>query len=346
MERIEKSRDNSEFYRPELRRRLAVGAQALVLALGGAIGGVRMVDNVYDFIREDQSTTVEALPNREAENSFPNTTWLIVPGHNMAWKDSSEIAKALEPELEKTGQVHWAGYSNEGFDIRDFERTTLQYLRDKDLDNVALYGHSFGGMVSVELATFLHENGINVKEIVLDSTPSSIDDVRSEKTMVRFVAAGMVSPMARAVVGAAVEDGGTVTDYLRSNDTERTSAELLKDTSAYINNFDLDRFAGRLPEDITVTYIGSKLDAVIDTDTSPEAWERALPNHRIHYRDVTPAGHASPRGDTEVYLQALRPVTNRLIYDMCRSDEPGDTEYIEDLCNVEVAPDPAFDRAV
>ena len=341
MERSQKSPAEKELNSYKMRRYAYMGAYGLVLAIGAG----NLAQDTYDILREDQSTTVEALPSFEDERNFPNTAWIMVPGYNMAWRDSREAAEALKPELEKTGQVHWIGYSNEGFDIDEIKTKTLEHLRKNDLENVSLYGYSFGGMVSVELATYLAEHDVNVKEIVLDSSPHSLEDVRKEQVAVRFMAVGAVGSFARAAAGVATEEG-VLQDYLRSNDTEHASARLLQDSSKYIVNFDLSEFASKLPEQTRLTYIGSDNDDRIETSTAYDGWKDEFSGRAFLYRDSTPAGHASPRGDTEIYIDALRPITNRLVYDLCRSDEPGNTRYIEELCTVEVTPDPALDRAV
>ena len=292
------------FTRPFVRKAL-IGTYALSVATAGVI----TAENTYNFLREDKTTTIEEI-NSNAPEQYEDTSWVVIPGFNMAWRDSREAAEALEPAFEETGRINWLGYSNKGFDIGDIKETLLEYVREQNIDQVRLYGYSFGGMVSLELAGFLDEHGIRVPSIVLDSTPSSSKDVRLQGPF-GAICSGAVGPLVHAaaeVLSAPkpLQRLGALSPS-EKNATNHVSADLLRTTCQYIDTFNLNEAIADLPKETLVAYIGSDNDEQIRTDDSFETFDKKINKKRPLLKlDSSPSGHASPRGDTEIYLRMVR----------------------------------------
>lgn len=329
MEKSESTLDKPEVLRHSLGRRMyALGCVAIM-----ATAGFKLAENVYDIYREDLSTTVETLSDRDVERDHPERAWIMVPGYGMAWMDSRDAAQFMRPELENTGQVHWIGYSNKGLDVDELKSVVHEHIEDKGLKEVNFYGYSMGGEVSIELAKYLEERGIEVGHIILDSSPSGPEDVVNTN-VVRFVSAGGVGSLSWSAIQAATTDSGPI-DILRNNGVDHVSAPLLRDTASYIRNFSLEDAVEGLPGDIDFSYIGSANDAVVDTESAAESYEAALGNNSFRSYDSYPSDHASPRGYTDIYLDLMKKVNNQVIDKACDNDWRIDIGAIEELCPVE-----------
>ena len=327
-------KDVARFERQKRRR---LGVHALVFAAGLGF----LAEDTYEIARQDQSLTIEALEDRAVSEMYPHTAWYLIPGYNMAWRDSREAAEALKPELEKTGQVHWVGLSNKGFEIDDLKKEALEYAIDNDLTTINLYGYSFGGMVSVELAQYLIENGISVNEIVLDSSPANLGDVKTGQNIVRVVSLVGMTSTQRAAVGIMTTQN---TDLGSFSDAEKyASAELLNDTASYIARFSPNVEASGLPAEVDITYIGSSNDERINTESAANKWRDALSENDFEFYDSWPAGHASPRGDTEKYLELMAQVNEGVIIEMCYRNSPDESVAIEQYCPSPIFVDPRLD---
>lgn len=249
--------------------------------------------------RADRSFSVEDYGNRSAAEHFPDASWIILPGIDTTWGDSQEIAWAMEPAMQESGQIAWAGYKNTGIDDDAIAQSVLDYTKEHNIRKINIYGHSMGGIFSLKIAQFFHEHpeyNTEVTGILLDSTPADRDDILKQFQLTAAASGGIGNIAYSIAKQTAIGSGDNL-------------AQLTQSISNYLLNFDIEQATENLPDDLVVMYVGSNNDQLVNTHTAIPKWQDALGDKLNLVFDSSPAGHASPRGgnpDRGLYLRAVR----------------------------------------
>lgn len=297
------------------RRRFLVGS-----ALGLTLAADLFVTRQIQRHRED----LEILRVRDdaAERRFPAASWFLFPGYKTSWEETVWILNSLRPALASRGQLAGIGYSNRGLDVDDIVAAVYRYIRNHQLRRIYFYGHSFGGMLAVEVAARLLERGVAVELIILDSSPAGAQDVL-DRAMFRGVAAlydaGYRIPsvlrggyeLGERVLHKDERTWNTVVDQtLEQLSPLAPSTTLIQAEASYIYHFDVRRYADALgtaslafignPDDKTVNYFGAKYE-----------WAAVFPRNLVTNSLITEGAqpaHASPQWNPGTYQSVVREV--------------------------------------
>jgi pimeloyl-ACP methyl ester carboxylesterase len=190
-----------------------------------------------------------------------------------------------------------------------------RYVDNFRLERLYFYGHSFGGMVAVEVAARLRDRGIPVELVLLDSSPSSRFDVQDQRMfdgVVLLYEAGVRVPISvrgtyelgERIVHKNERTWSQIVDQtLEQLSPLAPSSELIQSESSYIYHFDATRFRLSLG-DTKVVFAGNPGDGVVDYARARTSWARDLPDNVMSADYVTngalPA-HASPQWNPGVY---------------------------------------------
>jgi pimeloyl-ACP methyl ester carboxylesterase len=256
------------------------------------------------------------VPDDVAELYFPRASWFLFPGYKTSWEEAQWILNSLRDGLTKRGQLAAVGYSNVGLDIDQIVIAVIEYVREHQLDTLYFYGHSFGGMVAVQVAARLLElHGVKVAFILLDSSPASRSDVLDQSWF-----EGVVFLYESGVRFPTVLRGGYELGERMLNKHERSWSQILDQTleqlspiapsnvliqteSAYIYHYDLNRFVGKLG-DAKMAFIGNLKDQTVSYETARDTWmlrfQANMVSDSLQTDGARPA-HASPQWNPGIY---------------------------------------------
>lgn len=265
---------------------------------------------------QEQREELQILPveDEEAERRFPNARWIVFPGYKTSWEEGTWIANSLKPALGQRGQISVMGYSNRGLDVNNIVAAMNRYVRNFQVEKLYFYGHSFGGMVAVEVAARLLDRGIQVEFILLDSSPHSRFDVLDQamfEGIVFLYEAGYRVP-------TALRGGYELGERILHKD-ERTwrqiidqtlaqlsplapSSVLIQSQSSYIYHYNVTRF--QQLGSTGIAFIGNPNDGTVDYTTARPGWATAFPSNLVSADHVTQGAipaHASPQWNPLIY---------------------------------------------
>jgi pimeloyl-ACP methyl ester carboxylesterase len=263
------------------------------------------------------------VPDDVAELYFPHASWFLFPGYKTSWEEAQWILNSLRGALTKRGQLAAVGYSNLGLDIDKIVIAVIEHIRAHQLDTIYFYGHSFGGMVAVQVAARLLElHGVKVAFILLDSSPSSRYDVLDQswfEGVVFLYESGFRFPtvlrggyeLGERIVHKDERSWRQIVDQsMEQLSPIAPSSVLIQSESAYIYHFDATRFAGKLGG-TRMAFIGNPRDGTVNYETARASWAETFAANMVssdrRTDDALPA-HASPQWNPFIYrpiLQAL-----------------------------------------
>ncbi|WP_394251132.1 alpha/beta fold hydrolase [Arthrobacter pityocampae] len=315
-EALQRARD----FRESSRRSFLIGSVAAAVVAADLVT-TRVIQGQRD------QTRILPLDDEEARTRFPNDRWVLFPGYKTSWEEGLWILNSLRPALSRRGQMAVMGYSNRGLDINNVVATMNRYVDNFRLERLYFYGHSFGGMVAVEVAARLRDRGIPVELILLDSSPSSRYDVRDQRMfdgVVRLYEAGVRVPISvrgtyelgERIVHKNERTWSQIVDQtLEQLSPLAPSSELIQTQSSYIYHFDVARFRLSLG-DTKVVFAGNPDDGVVDYATARAGWSRSLPDNVVSV-DLRTEGalpaHASPQWNPLVYQGVVSAVQREYI---------------------------------
>ncbi len=307
----------------ELARDLRASSRRSFL-IGTAAAAVITADLTFTHVMQAQRNQTRILPldDEDARAAFPNDRWVLFPGYKTSWEEGLWILNSLRPALSRRGQMAVMGYSNTGLDIDNVVATMNRYVANFRLEKLYFYGHSFGGMVAVEVAARLQDRGIPVELILLDSSPSSRFDVQDQRMfdgVVRLYEAGIRVPISLRGTYELGERIAHKNERTWSQIVDQTleqvsplapSSELIQSQSSYIYHFDVTRFRLSLGE-TKVVFAGNPNDGVVNYATARAGWARALPDNVVSLDYVTEGAlpaHASPQWNPLIYQRIVSAV--------------------------------------
>lgn len=283
-----------------------------------AMGCLAMDRYVANKLQEERSvTTITELEHEEAHVNFPNAAWLVLPGFKMGWDDSRLIASKLSEPMSRRGRIAYMGYSNEGFDIDEVKHEVTDFTEKQGIENLYIFGHSFGGMVAKEVASYLKDrSGAKVDLIVADSSPSSRYVVRDGLQL------NVLASMHTAQLPLPLMARGSFEIGERAfNKHERTWAQvyhqsreqllptapsslLIKSQAQYINRYDIN--AHPLAPSTKVAMIANMADETVNISRATKEWADACGDQfeGVCWTHARPA-HASPQWNPDEYGRYL-----------------------------------------
>lgn len=299
--------------------------------LGGAAASALLATDMLvtrEVQRQRRQTVVLEQSDDAARQRFPDASWVLFPGYKTSWEEARIILASLKASLAERGQLAAIGYSNLGLDIGEIVDALRVYIRQKRLRTLYFYGHSFGGMVAVEVASrLLAEDSTLVEVILLDSTPASKYDVLDQTWFDSVVYLYDIGIRIPSVVRGGYEFGERVI-----NKNERTwmqivdqtleqlsplapSSVLIQTESQYIYEWDVTRFAGTLDR-AQMSFVGNPGDQTVNYASARARWERYFPTNLVRSDFQTigafPA-HASPEWSGIVYNNLLGELLPQLL---------------------------------
>ncbi|WP_104102657.1 alpha/beta fold hydrolase [Arthrobacter sp. 08Y14] len=297
------------------RRRFLAGS-----ALGLTLAADLLITQRIQRYRED----LEILRVRDetAERRFPTASWFLFPGYKTSWEETVWILNSLRPVLASRGQLAGVGYSNRGLDVDDIVAAVYRYIRNHQLRRIYFYGHSFGGMLAVQVAARLLERGVAVELVILDSSPAGPQDVLDRAMFEGVVALYDAGYRIPSVVRGGYELGErvlhkdertwrTVVDQtLEQLSPLAPSTTLIQSEASYIFHYDARRYAGALGG-TSLAFIGNPDDRTVNYYSAKYEWAAVFPRNLVSNDLVTggasPA-HASPQWNPVIYQRVLREV--------------------------------------
>ena len=292
--------------------------------IGAAAAGVLTADLAFTRYIQSQRDQTRILPLDDdgARARFPNDRWVLFPGYKTSWEEGLWILNSLRPALVRRGQLAVMGYSNRGLDINNVVATMTRYVENFRLEKLYFYGHSFGGMVAVEVAARLRDRGIPVELVLLDSSPSSRFDVQDQRMfdgVVLLYEAGVRVPISvrgtyelgERIVHKNERTWSQIVDQtLEQLSPLAPSTELIQSESSYIYHYDAARFRLSLG-DTRVVFAGNPGDGVVTYETARAGWARALADNVRSVDYVTEGAlpaHASPQWNPGIYRGVVEAV--------------------------------------
>ncbi|MDQ4502846.1 thioesterase domain-containing protein [Sinomonas sp. ASV322] len=281
-------------------------------------------------IQEQRRQTVVLTANDDdTRRRFPGTSWILFPGYKTSWEEAQLIITLLRPSLGERGQLAAVGYSNNGLDVGEVMSAIRNHAARNRLTELHLYGHSFGGMLAVDVASRLlrESSGPSVGAIVLDSTPASKYDVKDLSWFEGVVELYELGFRVPSVLRGGYELGERIV-----NKHERTwtqvvdqtleqltplapSSVLIQTESEYIYNWDVTRFRGELGH-TQLGFIGNPGDQTVDYLAARARWGENFPDNLVSSSLQTlgafPA-HASPEWSAFVYNSVLAKLLPQLL---------------------------------
>lgn len=271
--------------------------------LAGSVLGLTLAADLFvtrQIQRYREDLEILRVRDDDAERRFPSASWFLFPGYKTSWEETVWILNSLRPVLASRGQLAGVGYSNLGLDVDDIVAAVFRYIRNHQLRRVYFYGHSFGGMLAVEVAARLLERGVAVELIILDSSPAGAQDVLDRAMFTGVAALYDAGYRIPSVLRGGYELGErvlhkdertweTVMDQtLEQLSPLAPSTTLIQAEASYIYHYDVRLYSGALgntslafignPEDRTVNYFGAKYE-----------WAAAFPGNMVSTSLVTRA---------------------------------------------------------
>jgi len=255
------------------------------------------------------------LPDAFAEDRFPSTSWILFPGYKTSWEEGLFILNSLRPALTQRGQMAVAGYSNRGMDLQHLAEVLERYVGERGLRHLYFYGHSFGGMVAVEMTARMLAKGIDVRLILMDSSPYSRFDVLDRamfESVVFFYEAGYRVPsylrggyeLGERIVHKNERSWRQVLQQtLEQLSPLAVSSTLIQSQSSYIYHFDAKRYQHSIG-DTKIAWMGNPEDGTVDYRTARRSWSVNFEGNLLTSGLVTAGAlpaHASPQWNPGIY---------------------------------------------
>ncbi|WP_323960059.1 alpha/beta hydrolase [Arthrobacter sp. JZ12] len=293
------------------RRRFLTGS-----ALGLTLATDLFVTRRIQEAREELA--IIPVADEFADRTYPNARWVLFPGYKTSWEEGVWIMNSLRPVLSRRARMAVMGYSNRGLDVATIVASLRRYIRTQQIDKLYFYGHSFGGMVAVEVASRLREFGVNVQFILLDSSPHDRFDVVDQAMfdgVVYLYEAGYRVPsvlrgsyeLAERIVHKNERTWSQIIDQtLEQLSPLAPSSILIQSQASYIFHYNVTRFS---LGDTPVAFIGNPGDGTVDYATARPGWAAAFPNNMVSADLVTEGAlpaHASPQWNPLIYQAVVR----------------------------------------
>ncbi len=281
----------------------------------------------YDYQLTERSqftvTTPDNEENRTAANRFPGRTWYLLGGFGVSYRDVGRKLAALQPTMNERAPASYIGYSNGGIDIAQLFIAIQRDTFARKIDTVYFYGDSFGGMAATVLAGLLAENGIQVRIIVMGSSPSSVRDVRDPSKRYISLAGGVVPYLGLAGrLAAGVWSGLTNPNGqdmyhaaqagIDGSLNPSNNSLILKTSQATFLQAFPAQYDGGIPSSTGIGLLFDPDDFIVNARLAIVGWEALFPKNPHFEYDIPDTGHASPEIHPDIYRVALGVILDQL----------------------------------
>lgn len=203
------------------RRQLLIGA--LIGTLGLSAETLRIDDAAGKIMDSAQPSSLVESPLSRRTLAAQRIVSVIFPGFNA---DPDRLSRLLTPQLSQYGDVWTVHYGTDMYPDNLAKALHAQLKKQYIIDDPTLrphivaYGHSMGGIVGHITAALLAERGYTIDALLLDNSPFSATDVRSEANQ-RMLALS-------AAAGRAGLHGGPLTRFICVTASHLADGESLK----------------------------------------------------------------------------------------------------------------------
>ena len=307
---------------PDMPRRLfflTMGAAAVSTAFKANISADALLTERTQY----RVTTPENDENMTAAARFPGKTWYLLGGFRVSYRDTGRKLAALQAVMNERAPASYIGYSNDGIDVAQLFIAIQRDVYERKIDTVYFYGDSFGGMVAVTLGSMLASVGLQVKLIVMGSSPSNVSDtldpgkeyINLAGRIVPYL--GILGRLGAGIWGGLANPNGqgmyqaARRGISHSFDPNNNSLILSTTQATFLSAFPR-QYDGGLPTTTSIGLIYDPDDFIVNARAAIRGWEALLPrNPRFEYK-VPKTGHASPEIHPDIYGTALTVVLNEL----------------------------------
>lgn len=300
---------------PELGRRRFITGTVSTLAL--AFFGTNL--SLEYLITENTSFEVITPDNDQnafAAKRFPSSAWYLLGGYRVPNRAVRAKLDGLQPAMNERAPASYIGYSNEGINMDKLFVAIFNDANKRKIQNIYLYGDSFGGMVATVLAPLLESAGLRVRMIVMGSSPSSSFDVMDASKNLITVAGylgpyvGVLGRMAVGAVDGVQNPNGRDMYEAATQGIERsldgTSSSVLLRTSQgkFLEAFPR-QYKGDLSPRTGIGLLYDKKDPIVNADSAIRGWHSLLAKNTFYEYDLKDVGHASPEYHPDEYRTGL-----------------------------------------
>jgi hypothetical protein len=268
-------------------------------------------------------TTPDNDENKTATNRFPGKTWYLLGGFGVSYRDVGRKLAALQPAMNERAPASYVGYSNNGIDIAQLFIAIQRDTFARKIDTVFLYGDSFGGMAAVVLASLLVQNGIQVKVIVMGSSPSNVRDVLDPSKEYISLAGrvvpylGLVGRLGAGIWGGLSNPNGqgmyaAARSGIDSSLDPGNNSLILNTTQATFLQAFPAQYDGGIPRSTGIGLMYDPEDFIVNAPLAILGWKSLLPHNPFFEYDIPHTGHASPEIHPDIYRTGLRVILDQL----------------------------------
>jgi pimeloyl-ACP methyl ester carboxylesterase len=313
------------------RRTKYIGTAALLgstfLGLDTAAGIAKWQGDAPAIVAIDRPHVVRASAKTGGSNKqHDSATMFVFGGFGVSNDRLAGIGKAVDTALGGVEPVVTINHADTGIDIDEIADQVGQYVESHDLTKIDFYGHSMGGMVSLEVAAQLKEkDDVRVRSVTLDSTPAGIQNVRgSDRGGTKLL---QTLNDANLHFGPAMRVGMEATRMIFKDprslmdiDTYKTAVRraendapnpLIQSQAAFVDDFEIDKYEGVFSVKTTkITQLAPKDNDRDHTVNDAQAFidfEKGL-GRPIDQKLLKNTGHASIQSDPLPYGKALKEV--------------------------------------
>lgn len=306
----------------DIPRRLVLGSLTLAAATTAFRTNIA-VDYLLTESERFRVTTPDNEENQRAANNFPGKTWYLLGGFGVSYLDTGRKLAALQPAMNLRAPASYIGYSNTGIDISQLFIAVQRDIYERKIDTIYFYGDSFGGMAAVVLGGLLTKIGVTVKIIVMGSSPSSVNDVRTSNAQYISVAGeivpylGVVGRLGAGILGGITNPNGlgmyeAAKSGLNSTLNNSSNSLILNTTQATFLQAFPSQYDGGIPRTTGIGLMYDPEDFIVDAPRAIDGWQRMFPlNPSLSY-SVPHTGHASPELNTQSYVTGLEVIIDKL----------------------------------
>lgn len=268
-------------------------------------------------------TTPDNEANRTAAARFPGKTWYLLGGFGVSYRDTGRKLEALQPAMNQRASASYIGYSNNGIDIAQLFIAIQRDVFKRKIDTIYFYGDSFGGMPSVVLGSLLEENGINVKVIVMGSSPSNVSDVLDPSKQFINLAGevvpklGIAGKVVTSIWDSIANPNGqgmysAVKAGLNGSQNDSSNSLILNTSQATFLKAFPAQYDGHIPRSTGIGLMYDPEDFIVNAPLAIAGWESIFPYNPTFRYDIPHTGHASPEIHPEIYRTGLGIILDKL----------------------------------
>ncbi len=302
---------------PESNKELKLYKGLIGIALG--ITALAALDVAHPFKKYERSDTKVTL----LESSYrpDNTTNTLFLG-GFGCYSGETAATTLEPVFSNSSNVMVAEYSRKGLKPSELMHDFVKKCHDMSISDVIIYAHSMAGTVYLNSLPYLQE--LNIKKVILDSSPFGMQDVKDNQILAQAWA------LSHYPGGSFTQILGETAHTLMNKIPNKPIIEQIKESLTrattgtsprlkasqigllhFTNPNDYKKYLQPETEYAYLCATDSETDGTVDIDHAIPSWDEYI-GGGLHVVRMADTGHANPVERPTEYLRAsqdfLRPL--------------------------------------